>query len=84
MTDPKTPEVVAPLAAPKPVVVEKAKKHLSLADGGPETVKVIANLNPIPHAYKPEIRISNVAPTIVPNDGWTEVQLNAGVIRLAE
>jgi hypothetical protein len=61
---------------------EVAKVEVAVAE--PEFVKVVCVKNPLPHAYDTSIRISNVTPTVVPNDGWTKCQLQAGILRLAE
>ena len=84
MTDPVKVTAPAPVIPPV-VVVEKSGVVSSVAAAvEPEMVKVVTVKNPLPHAYHPAIRISNVIPTPVPNDGWTKCQLEAGILRLAE
>lgn len=75
----KTPDVVKPDAAVTVKAAEVAK-----GKNEPEFIKVVTVKNPLPHAYDTSIRISNVIPTAVPNDGWTKCQLEAGILRLAE
>lgn len=75
-----TPEVAKVVTAEvKPEVKAEVK-----AEAEPEFIKVVTVKNPLPHAYATHIRISNVIPTAVPNDGWTKCQLVAGILRLAE
>ena len=88
MTEPaKTPDVVKPDAAAtvkEAEVVKAAGVVKGKSEPEPEFIKVVTVKNPLPHAYDTSIRISNVIPTAVPNDGWTKCQLEAGILRLAE
>ena len=84
MTDPVKPvtDPVKPVTDPvkPPDALVKAPAAKSKAD----FVKVLANKSPLPYAPDVSIRISTSNPTTVPNCGWTQVQLQAEVLRLAE
>jgi hypothetical protein len=80
MADPVKPAATTEVtpAPPVPPAVGPAAK------AKPEYVKVLANKRPLPYAPDVSIRISTSNPTTVPNCGWTQVQLEAEVLRLAE
>jgi hypothetical protein len=75
MAEPVKISVTPPAAEATPAAVTPVKK--------PDFVKVLANKTPLPYAPDVTIRISTSNPTTVPNCGWTQVQLDAGVLRLA-